>query len=109
MKELISGGTRTYEDFKTSIPSKVRQLFDELRTYCFSLGENVLEDVRMHRIVFCKSLTFRYFADIEPQRESIIIKLRRDRKEPQKEVEIKPGDNIHEIKKLLLDAYTNIH
>jgi len=83
-------------------------LFDDIRRYCFSLGSNILEDVRMHRIVFCKSMTFRYFADIEPQRESVIAKIRRDRKEPMKEIEIKPEQSLAELKSLLLDAYSNI-
>ncbi|MEO9277704.1 MAG: hypothetical protein ABI340_08025 [Nitrososphaera sp.] len=109
MEGVISGKTRTYEDFKKQIPSSVQQLFDDLRNYCLSLGKNVLEDVRMHRIVFSKSLTFRYFADIEPQRDSLAIKIRRDRKEPEKILQVKPSDNLEEIKNLLADAYTNIH
>ena len=109
MEGIVSGGNRTYEDFKKQIPSEVKKLFDELRNYCFSLGKNVLEDVRMHRIVFSKSLTFRYFADIEPERDSILVKIRRDRKEPEKIFQIKPSDNLEEVKNLLSDAYTNIH
>jgi predicted transport protein len=108
MDELISGHTRTYDDFKKQLTPQVKPLFEELRNYCFSLGDNVLEDVRMHRIVFCKSITFRYFVDIEPQRESVIIKIRRDRKEPTKESEVKTNQNLDEIKSLLHDAYSNI-
>ncbi len=108
MDELISGHTRTYDDFKKQLTPQVKPLFEELRNYCFSLGDNVLEDVRMHRIVFCKSITFRYFVDIEPQRESVIIKIRRDRKEPTKESEVKANQNLDEIKSLLHDAYSNI-
>ncbi|MDE1767730.1 MAG: hypothetical protein KGI27_15880 [Thaumarchaeota archaeon] len=109
MDGLISGHTRTYDDFKKQVPPKIKPLFEEIRSYCFSLGSNVLEDVRMHRIVFCKSMTFRYFADIEPQRESVIAKITRDRKEPIRKVEIKPGQNLDELKNLLSDAYSNIH
>ncbi|MGQ0638215.1 MAG: hypothetical protein ACT4N1_02475 [Nitrososphaerota archaeon] len=68
-----------------------------------------MEDVRMHRIVFCKSMTFRFFADMEPQQDLILIKIRRNRKEPQKEIEVKHGQNLDELKKLLLDAYNSIH
>ena len=109
MEGLISGKKRTYEEFRTTLPSNVAILFDDLRTYCFTLGKNVVEDIRMHRIVFSKSMTFRNFADIEPQRDSLVIKIKRDRKEPEKEIQIKLNDNLDEIKKLLLDAYTNIH
>ncbi|MGI0102447.1 MAG: hypothetical protein ACREA7_07635 [Nitrosotalea sp.] len=109
MDGLISGHARTYEDFKKQLTPQVKPLFEELRNYCFSLGNNVLEDVRMHRIVFCKSMTFRYFVDIEPQRESVIAKIRRARKEPVKEIEIKTNQNLDEVKTLLSDAYLNIH
>lgn len=108
MEGLISGKKRTYEEFRSTLPSNVVSLFDDLRSYCFTLGKNVVEDIRMHRIVFSKSMTFRNFADIEPQRDSIILKIKRDRKEPEKEIQIKLNDDLDEIKKLLLDAYTNI-
>jgi hypothetical protein len=106
--EVASGKKRTYDEFRPSIPSSVVVLFDELRSYCLTLGKNVIEDVRMHRVVFAKSITFRSFADIEPQRDFVIIKIKRDRKEPEKEIQVKPNDNLEEIKKLLVDAYTNI-
>jgi predicted transport protein len=107
--DLISAGySRSYEDFKKQISPLVKPIFDSLREYCLSLGKNVIEDVRMHRIVFCKSMTFRFFADMEPQRDSILIKIRKDRKEPQKEVVIKPNQNLDKIKNLLSDAYNTI-
>ncbi|HKU32987.1 MAG TPA: hypothetical protein VJR22_03995 [Candidatus Nitrosotalea sp.] len=108
MDGLISGHTRTYDDFKKQLSSQVKPLFEEIRNYCFSLGDNVIEDVRMHRIVFCKSMTFRHFADVEPQRESVIAKIRRDRKEPVREVEVRPEQNLDDLKNLLAEAYSNI-
>ena len=109
MEGLISGKKRTYDEFRSGMPSGVATLFDELRSYCLTLGQNVVEDIRMHRIVFAKSIKFRSFADIEPQRDHVIIKVKKDRKEPEKELQLKPNDNLYEIKKLLLDAYTSIH
>ena len=109
MDPISAGHSRSYEDFKKQISSSVKPVFDTLREYCLSLGKNVIEDVRMHRVVFCKSMTFRFFADMEPQRDSILIKIRRDRKEPQKELEIKADQNLDEIKNLLFDAYNTIH
>ncbi len=109
MDGLISGHKRTYEDFKKQLSPQIKQTFEDIRNYCFSLGNNVVEDVRMHRIVFCKSMTFRYFADIEPQKESIVAKIRRDRKEPIREVEIRQGQNLEALQGLLSDAYSNIH
>ncbi len=109
MDGLISGNTRTYDDFKKQLTSQIKPLFDELRNYCLSLGKNVVEDVRMHRIVFGKSMAFRFFADIEPQRDSVLIKIRKDRKEPLREMEMRPNENLDQVKSLLSDAYFNIH
>ena len=109
MNLVSSGRARSYDDFKKQIPSLMKPTFDSLREYCLSLGKNVVEDVRMHRVVFCKSMTFRFFADMEPQRNSILIKIRRDRKEPQKEIEVNSEQNLDEIKNLLLDAYNTIY
>ncbi len=109
MDLISSGRARSYDDFKKQISPLMKPVFDSLREYCLSLGKNVVEDVRMHRVVFCKSMTFRFFADMEPQRDSILIKIRRDRKELQKEIEIKADQNLDDVKNLLLDAYNTIH
>ena len=60
-------------------------------------------------LYFVGLLPFRFFADMEPQQESILIKIRRDRKESEKEICVRPGQEINEIKNLLLDAYNTIH
>ncbi len=109
MDGLITGHKRTFDDFKKQLTPQVKPLFEEIRDYCFSLGNNVIEDVRMHRIVFCKSMTFRHFADVEPQRDSVIAKIRRDRKESIKEIEVKPGQDLGELQTLIAEAYSNIH
>jgi hypothetical protein len=38
----------------------------DLRNFVKSLGNNVIEEVRPHRIAYAKSLTFRTFLDIQP-------------------------------------------
>lgn len=109
MGGLISfGNKRTYEDFKKQIPILVQPLFDSIREFCFSLGKNVVEDIRMHRIVFGKSMTLRWFADVEPQNDLIIIKIQKNRKEPQQVVNIKLDDEITTLKEFLKEAYERI-
>jgi len=105
---VSSGQKRNYENFTKNISPLVRPLFDEIRDYCFSLGSNVIEDVRMHRIVFCKSFSFRFFADIEPNNDSITIKIQKGRKIPQMVIKIKPNQNLNETKNLLSEAYKAI-
>jgi len=110
MKGLVSfGNKRTYEDFKKQIPILTQPLFDSIRQFCLSLGKNVVEDVRMHRIVFGKSMTLRWFADIEPQNDSIIIKIQKNRKEPPQIANIKLDQEITELEQILKDAYETIH
>jgi hypothetical protein len=74
MDGLFLGPKRNYEDFKKQIPKSVFFMFDSLREYCLSLGSNVVEDVRAHRLVFGKSLSFRWFVDLEPEGNSIIVR-----------------------------------
>lgn len=110
MDNLISfGNKRSYDDFKKQIPFEIQPLFCSLRDFCFSLGKDVIEDVRMHRVVFCKSITFRWFADLEPQQDGILLKLQVNRKIPQKTILIKSTTDLQQIKELLADAYKKIH
>ena len=109
MENFIGVGTgRTYADFQRQIPEPVKPLFDKLRTYCMSLDEKVIEDVRMHRVVFCKTMTFRWFADMEPTQYSIIIKIQKERKTEPKILEITLEQDLSEIESALKDAFTNI-
>ena len=109
MDRVFSQGTnRTYDDFKKQIPVLVFPTFDSLRQYCMSLGGNVVEDVRAHRMVFGKSLSFRWFADLEPENNSIIVKIQRDRKEPFKTITITNETNLDDLKGMILDAYNTI-
>ena len=109
MENLIGiGNGRTYEDFQRHIPEVVKPLFDKLRTYCMSLDDKVVEDVRMHRVVFCKTMTFRWFADLEPTEKSIMIKIQKERKIEPKISEITPDQELSEIESSLKDAFTTI-
>ena len=109
MEGLIGTGTgRTYKDFQRQIPEPVKPLFDKLRTYCMSLDEKVIEDVRMHRIVFCKTMTFRWFADLEPTEKSIIIKIQKERKLEPEILEVTPDQELSEIEFLLKNAFSTI-
>jgi len=110
MEGIISfGNKRSYDDFKKQIPDSVLPLFDSIREFCFSLGENVVEDVRMHRVVFCKSMTFRWFVDVEPQSDGVIIKIQKNRKEPVQIIQIKKEQQISEFSQMLKVAYEEIH
>ena len=108
--KLASFGTgRTYDDFKKQIPVTVLPLYGTIRDYCFSLGENVVEDIRMHRIVFGKTMTFRWFADVAPGKDTVVIKIQKDRKEPANVISVNSEQDLSGLKSLLKEAYDTIH
>jgi len=110
LNNLISfGEKRSYDEFKKQLSPVMLPLFDSLRNFCFLLGKNVVEDIRMHRIVFCKSIIFRWFVDMEPQEESIKIKIQKNRKELQEILLIKTNKDVEHAKELIQDAYNSIH
>jgi len=107
-KVLSFGNNRTYEDFKKQVPIKCQPLFDSVRDYCLSLGENVVEDIRMHRIVFGKSMTFRWFADVSRQEYSVIIKIQKTRKDLPEIHTIDIKQNLDSLKKIIKEAFDTI-
>ena len=105
---VFFGNRRSYDDFKKQITPATQPLFDLVRKYCLSLGENVVEDVRMHRIVFGKSMTFRWFADVEPEKDGIIIKIQKSRKEPSEIFQIKNEQKNPEFMNIIKNAFEEI-
>ena len=68
----------------------------------------MVEDVRMHRIVFGKSMTFRWFADAEPQENGIMIKIQKSRKETPQIIHIKLEQDVTELEEILKEAYETV-
>ncbi len=106
---FASGNRRSYDDFKKQVPQIMLQIVDSVREYCLGLGENVVEDVRMHRIVFGKSMTFRWFADVEPTRDNVIVKVQKNRKEPAQVYQISNEKEASDLMRLIKEAYETIH
>lgn len=63
----------------------------------------------MHRVVFCKSMTFRWFVDVEPEKEGVIIKIQKSRKDPIQTIQIKKDQKISEFSQTIKDAFEEIH
>ena len=99
---------RSYDDFMKEADPKVQPLMDSLRKFCFSLGSNVVEDIRMHRVVFCKSFAFRWFVDVEPQNDSVLLKIQKSRSETQT-VELGLDQDLDQTQEIIREAYNSIH
>jgi len=106
---LIIGNKTSYNDFKKNLNYDIQILLDLLREFCVSVGSNVVEDVRMHRVVYCKSFKFRWFVDMEPNSDYLLVKIQQGRNLSPNTMKITPKQNLDEVKKLISNAYNQIH
>ena len=54
-------------------------------------------------------MTFRWFADVEPESDGVIIKIQKSRKEPIQIIRINKEQKISEFTQTIKDAYEKIH
>ena len=122
-----------YGEFRVrQVPEYLRPAFDDLRGFCVSLGGNVIEDVRPHRVIFCKSMNTRWFVDAKPAAVSdagdgddagagayagsegyghvIRIKIRTGWRDPIRTVHIRGGEDsvTREIRDAIAAAYDKV-
>jgi hypothetical protein len=86
-----------------------RKLLIELRNFVRTIGDNVVEDIRPHRIVYSKTLAFRNFLDVQPSIEEIIIATRKNRKETPIIYKISNKQDFEKLKEEIISAYKNIN
>jgi hypothetical protein len=65
----------------SGLEENAKALLLDLRDFVKSLGSNVIEEIRPHRIVYAKSLNFRTFLDIQPRNDRLIVSIRKSRTE----------------------------
>ena len=63
---FVSGSRLPFESHLANQKEPARGMMLELRAFAMSLGPQVIEEVRPHRVVYAKTLTFRTFLDVEP-------------------------------------------
>ena len=85
-----------------------RKILIELRNFVKSIGDNVVEDIRPHRIVYSKTLAFRNFLDVQPTREELIIAIRKNRKEIPVIHKIFNKQDLEKLKEEIIRVYENI-
>ncbi|HKO40569.1 MAG TPA: hypothetical protein VJU85_04850, partial [Nitrososphaeraceae archaeon] len=69
----------------------------------------VVEDIRPHRIVYSKTLSFRNFLDVQPTREELIIATKKNRKEIPVIYKISNKEDLEKLKEEIISAYQNIN
>jgi hypothetical protein len=104
-----SPGRITFENHLGKLKGPVRPIMADLRKFVISLGSNVIEEVRPHRIVYSKTLNFRTFLDIEPTAgDSLILSIRYGRGAPPVSVMVMTIEDAERAKKQIAEAYLKI-
>jgi predicted transport protein len=98
----------TFESHLAGLQEKTRGLLLDLRTFMKSLGDNVIEEPRPHRIAYAKSLNFRVFADVQPKEDCLIISVKRGRTEPSVNCIVKNPSELEAAKNQISEAYSMI-
>jgi predicted transport protein len=108
---LYSGNSAAsipFESHLEGLEEQTKTLPLDLRNFVKSLGDNVIEEVRPHRITYAKSLTFRTFLDIQPRKDSLTISLRKSRNESITNHTAKTVKDIENVKPQIAEAYKKI-
>jgi predicted transport protein len=98
----------SFESHLVGLEEQNRALLLELRTFIKSLGDNVIEETRPHRIAYAKSLNFRTFVDVQPKNNSLIISIRKGRTEPLTTCILNNPSELKAIKVQITEAYKTI-
>jgi predicted transport protein len=97
-----------FENHLEVLEKERKTLLLHLRNFVKNLGNNVIEEVRPHRITYAKSLTFRTFLDIQPTKDSLTISLRQNRTDPVISHKVTTLQDIENVKPKIIEAYQKI-
>ncbi|MDA7960455.1 MAG: hypothetical protein MPJ08_07005 [Nitrosopumilus sp.] len=100
------GSARSYSDLREEAGA-CAPLLDILRDACMSL-DGAVEDVRMHRVVFGKTVSFRWFADLAPDGDAVVVKIQRDRKEEPRVLRVSDAGDAEGLAPALAEAHGSI-
>jgi hypothetical protein len=91
-----------------SFESHLSGLEEHAKTLLLDLRSFVIEEIRPHRIVYAKSLTFRTFLDIQPRNDCLIISIRKGRTEPPSSHTAKSTQELEGLKHVIAETYKTI-
>ena len=103
-------GSIPFESHLEKLKEPCRTVLVDLRKFVISLGSDVIEELRPHRIVYSKTLNFRTFLDIESTAgDSLKLSIRYGRDMPSIIVRIMTMEDVERAKKQIAEAYQKIH
>jgi hypothetical protein len=103
-------GSIPFESHLEKLKEPSRTVLVDLRKFVMSLGSNVIEEVRPHRIVYAKTMNLRTFLDVEPMAsDSLILSIRYGREVPSITMVVINAEDAERAKKQISEAYRKIH
>jgi hypothetical protein len=101
-------GHVTFETHLEGLEEPAKTAMLDLRNFVRSLGSNVIEEVRQHRVAYAKSMNFRTFLDIAPAGNSLVVTIKYGRAAPPSTAAVKTVQDAENVKKQIADAYQKI-
>lgn len=105
---MMSGGHIPFETHLEGLQEPAKTIMLDLRSFVKSLGANVIEEVRPHRVAYAKTMNFRTFLDIMPAGDSLVLSIRYGRAAPPATATVKTAQDAEGAKKQIADAYQKI-
>jgi hypothetical protein len=102
---MMSGNSIPFETHLENLKEPARTIMVDLRKFVKSLGSNVIEEVRPHRVVYAKTMNFRTFLDIEPAGDSLVLLIRYGRAVASMTTTARTAQDAENVKKQIADAY----
>ncbi|HJT85298.1 MAG TPA: hypothetical protein VJ697_12530 [Nitrososphaeraceae archaeon] len=99
----------SFETHLVNLNEDQRKILIELRNFVRSIGNNIVEDIRPHRIVYSKTVAFRNFLDVKPSVKELIILTRNNRKEVPIIHKISNKQDFENLKQEIIKAYENLN
>ncbi|HEV8404491.1 MAG TPA: hypothetical protein VGQ13_01165 [Nitrososphaera sp.] len=97
-----------FESHLEKLSEPARTIMVDMRNFVKSLGVNVIEEVRPHRVVYAKTMNFRIFLDIEPAGDSLVLSIRSGRAAPPMTSTLRTTEDAENAKQQIAEAYQKI-
>ncbi|HKU49947.1 MAG TPA: hypothetical protein VJP79_08355 [Nitrososphaera sp.] len=99
-----------FEAHLARLAEPAKSVLLDLRNFVLALGENVIEDVRPHRVVYSKTMNFRIFLDVEPAAagNSLVLSIRSGRAAPPLSLTVQSPQDAEAAKQKIAEAYQKI-
>jgi len=106
---LYSEGPKlSIEEHLSKLDEPAKSILQEIRNFVLSLGSNVIEEVRPHRIVYAKSFNFRTFLDIQPAVNVLDVSIKTEPRGASTQLTINSMEQMQILKEMIRQAYTRI-